>query len=434
MSKKLDRRRFLIGGGSFIALPLFESLWPTKVLAQASSAPNLIMMKFPVGVVYGEWRPSGSGSNWSLPSELSVLQPFKSEILMPTGLHNAHPLAGIHASATAGFLTGHTPQPKANNVKNASVDRMVAARLNLSGSQVMQITAADRSDSDLDYSSTYGTNVSWINANTPASAFNSPRSVFDAVFPNGIGDGGNNQPPPKVDPMARYRKNIFDGVVDDIKSLKPKLNASDNVKLDQYLTGIEEVQRSIAEVEEPEKQEPPVNTSCRDPGDLNLSPNKFDIDAFTDVNLELIKLGLACGQMRIVTYVLDYVYGAHYPTNLHPISHYNDRSQYKDQFRKLQRRWAYKYALLLSKLRSVTDGTGKTLLDNTIVVMGTGINDGHGHGTDHLPIILAGHGGGLQTNRVITTEAPLGNLWVSIARLMGTPVERVGRSNGDLGI
>lgn len=431
MAYKFDRRRFLIGGGSLVALPLFESLWPTKVLAQASNAPNLIIMKFPLGVINGEWKPSGSGSNFSLPNELSALEQYKSELIIPTELHNEVNVTGVHASSTAAFLTAQKPVPKVTDVKNASIDRVIAQKLGISTAPgVMQITAAGRSNPDLDYSSTYGTNLSWINATTPASAYNSPKAVFDTLFPNGVGPGqGGAQP---VDPMARYQKNILDGVVSEIKSLKVKLSGPDNIKLDQYLTGVEEVQRSVASMEESSSQK--SSESCKDPGDLNLSPDIYDIDQFTDVNLELIKLGLACGQMRIVTYLLDYAYGSHFPTNYHAYSHYNSGTGRKEKYRLLARRWGQKLALFLGKLESTRDATGKTLLDNSIVVLGSGIHDGQSHARTELPMILAGRGGGMKPNRVISTNAQLGNLWVAIARRMGTPIDKIGRSDGDLGI
>ena len=65
----------------------------------------------------------------------------------------------------------------------------------------------------------------------------------------------------------------------------------------------------------------------------------------------------------------------------------------------LNKKWAEKFLLLINKLQSVTDGTGKTLLDNTIIVIGSGLNDGQGHGSTDLPIILAGRGGGLQPGK-----------------------------------
>lgn len=441
MSGKIDRRRFLVSAGSLIALPMFESLWPTMALAQASSTPNVIFLKFPLGVVRNSWRATLSGSNISLPSTLSMLESVKSDLIFPTGLHNFCPVNGIHASSNAAFLTGIEPLNGGLKV-GQSIDRLIAEKLGLTASpRSIQITAADASDSDtgsgFNYSSTYGTNISWVNGTTPASAYNTPQKVFNAIFPSGVGGGSTSTPTPPqsgaTNNMAAYRKNILDNAVGEIGVLKSKLGASDKVKLDQYLTGIDEVQKRIVEIT-PVTPPPSAGTNSCVAGSMNLNPNKYDLDAFTDVNLEIIKLALACGQSRIITYHLDFEYGSHFPVQMHSISHYNDDPRFKEQYMALNRKWAEKFLLLINKLKSVSDGTGKTLFDNSIIVIGSGINDGQGHGSTDLPIIVAGHGGGLKTGRVITTNAPLSNLWISIARYMGVSVSSFGRSTGDLGI
>lgn len=442
MSQKIDRRRFLVSTGSLIALPFFESLWPTKVLAQVSSAPNVIFLKFPLGVIYGTWKPTVSGSSYTLPSALNLLEPVKSDLIFPTGLHNFCPVNGIHASSNAAFLTGMEPVNGGLRV-GQSIDRLIAEKLGLTAvPKTIQITAADASDSDtgsgFNYSSTYGTNISWLNPTTPASAYNTPQSVFKTIFPSGVsgGSGGSTTPAPTPAKgnIANYRKNILDNAVGEIGTLKSKLGASDKVKLDQYLTGLDEIQKTIVDITPPTTNPPMTTNGCVAPTSLNLNPNKYDLDAFTDANLEIIKLALSCGQSRIISYHLDYEYGSHFPVQMHSISHYHDDPRFKDQYAALNRKWAEKFLLLINKLKSVQDGTGKTLFDNSIIVIGTNINDGQGHDSKDLPIILAGHGGGLKTGRVISTKAPLSNLWISVARYMGVNVSSFGRSTGDLGL
>jgi len=445
MSQKIDRRRFLISAGSLIALPFFESLWPSRVLAQVASAPNVIFLKFPLGVIRNSWRPTMSGTNITLPAALSMLESVKSDLIFPTGLHNYCPVDGIHASSNAAFLTGMEPLNGGLRV-GQSIDRLIAEKLGLTTSpRTIQITAADASDSDtgsgFNYSSTYGTNISWINATSPASAYNTPQNLFKAIFPSGVGGGTMPTPTPTptqggaTNNMANYRKNILDNAVGEIGTLKSKLGASDKVKLDQYLTGLDEVQKKIVAITPNATPTPaPVMTNACVAGTMNLSPNKYDIDAFTDVNMEIIKLAIACGQSRIISYHMDYEYGSHFPVQMHSISHYNDDPRFKDQYSALNRKWAEKFLLLINKLKSVTDGTGKTLFDNSIIVIGSGLNDGQGHGSTDLPIIVAGHGGGLKTGKVVTTNAPLSNLWISVARYMGVSVSQFGRSTGDLGI
>ena len=102
----------------------------------------------------------------------------------------------------------------------------------------------------------------------------------------------------------------------EIGVLKTKLGNSDKMKLDQYLTGLDEVQKKIATLPTPPPANPATGSNSCVAGAMNLSPNKFDIDAFTDVNMEIIKLALACGQSRIVSYHMDFEYGSHFPVQM----------------------------------------------------------------------------------------------------------------------
>ena len=84
--------------------------------------------------------------------------------------------------------------------------------------------------------------------------------------------------------------------------------------------------------------------------------------------------------------------------------------------------------------RSIKEGDG-TLLDNCMIVYGSGISDGNRHNHDDLPILLAGKGGGtLKTGRHLRypRETPLTNLYLSMLDRMGVHVDSFGDSTGRL--
>jgi len=75
------------------------------------------------------------------------------------------------------------------------------------------------------------------------------------------------------------------------------------------------------------------------------------------------------------------------------------------------------------------------LLDNCMIVYGSGISDGNAHNHDDLPILLAGRGGGtIDTGRHLKFdhETPLNNLYISMLDRMGVPAGKVGDSTGKL--
>jgi hypothetical protein len=84
---------------------------------------------------------------------------------------------------------------------------------------------------------------------------------------------------------------------------------------------------------------------------------------------------------------------------------------------------------------SVFEANARTLLDNSIVLYGSGLSDGNRHRHEDLPIILAGGGGGaIETGRrlIMPSETPMANLFLSMLDVVGTPVESIGDSTGRL--
>jgi hypothetical protein len=75
------------------------------------------------------------------------------------------------------------------------------------------------------------------------------------------------------------------------------------------------------------------------------------------------------------------------------------------------------------------------LLDNSLILYGSGISDANRHTHHDLPIVLAGSGGGkLKTNRLLNYDenTPLNNLFVSICQMANANLESIGDSTGPL--
>jgi hypothetical protein len=92
------------------------------------------------------------------------------------------------------------------------------------------------------------------------------------------------------------------------------------------------------------------------------------------------------------------------------------------------------FAYFLGKLKSVKEGQG-TLLDNSMIVYGSGLADGNAHAHDNLPLLLAGRGGGtIAQGRHIrwAKETPMANLFLAMMDRMGMSAERFGDSTGRL--
>jgi hypothetical protein len=89
---------------------------------------------------------------------------------------------------------------------------------------------------------------------------------------------------------------------------------------------------------------------------------------------------------------------------------------------------------LLKKLQSVPEGES-TLLDNSMIIYGSGIGDGNVHNHDNLPVVLAGGGAGSLTpgrHRKLDGKVPMANLYLAMLERMGVQTANLGDSTGKL--
>jgi hypothetical protein len=92
------------------------------------------------------------------------------------------------------------------------------------------------------------------------------------------------------------------------------------------------------------------------------------------------------------------------------------------------------FAEVLEQLDAIKEGEG-TLLDHSMITLGSGLGDGADHTMNELPMIVAGSANGkIKTGRVLNCpeNTPLANLWLSQAQLMGTGLKRFADSTGPL--
>ncbi len=444
MSKnwQLPRRTFLRGLGTAIALPLLDAMAPVRMLASdaAKAAPKrMAFIYVPNGANMDDWTPKTAGATFELPYILEPLKSVQQDLLVLSGL--AHDKgrphgdgAGDHARASATFLTGCKARktPGADIKVGVSVDQVAAQKIGgqtrLASLELGTDKARLAGNCDSGYSCAYSFNISWKSESTPMPPEVDPRQVFDRLFGNGSA-GERDESRIKRD---RYRKSVLDFALEDARRLKSELGYTDRRKLDEYLTAVRELEQRIERANGfaagmPDYQRP------------TGIPRTYE--EHLKLQFDLLALAFQTDSTRVASYIMAHDgSNRQYPfigvrDGHHDLSHHGGDEDKKSKIAKINRFHATQFAYFIEKLKSIKEGQG-TLLDNCMIVYGSGLGDGNRHNHDNLPVLLAGRGGGtIQSGRHVRfeRETPMTNLFLSLLDRAGASTERLGDSTGLVG-
>ena len=406
---------------------------------------RLVFMYYPNGMDMQSWTPKGAGDNFELPSTLQPFEPVRKELSVLTGLAHVQARglgdgAGDHARANACFLTGAHPRKTAGAdiSVGVSADQVAALQvgkntrlpsLELSCETSMRQAGA----CDSGYACAYQNNISWRNENTPMPAIGDPRLVFERLF------SASDEDPDLVAGRAlreSCRRSILDVVGEDAKAFQKNLGATDRHKVDEYLTGLRETEVAIqqeakfhaAELAKPRPtMEKPEGIPSEFPEHIKMM-------------YDLLALALQSDSTRIATMMVQHD-GSNRPYPFigvteghHDLSHHGNSPDKKAKIAQINRFHMEQTAYFLGKLKSMKEGHG-TVLDNSMIVVGSGIADGNAHAHHDLPVLLCGGGGGtLKPGRHVEfpKETPMTNLYLSLLDRMGVKADKLGDSTGKL--
>jgi len=121
----------------------------------------------------------------------------------------------------------------------------------------------------------------------------------------------------------------------------------------------------------------------------------------------------------------------------HDLSHHGKNDDKQAKLRKINTYHIELLAGLVGKLAAIKEANGKTLLQNSMIVYGSGIGDGDRHNHEDLPLLLLGNGAGsIESGRYLRfkDETPLMNLYLALFERMGAPAKSFGDSTGVLKI
>ncbi|MES2792464.1 MAG: DUF1552 domain-containing protein [Planctomycetota bacterium] len=440
---RISRRTMLQGLGTAMALPWMEAMSPVASAfgAQAGVAPKRMAFIYtPNGMNMADWTPKQEGTSFELPEILNAFKDFKDDMLVMSNLTLDKARAngdggGDHARALSAFLTCSQPRKThgADIKVGVSADQLAAQHMGkhtkFSSLELGCDAGAQAGNCDSGYSCAYSGNIAWRTESSPVAKEINPKSVFERLF----GDTAQSTKDVAQARERSFRTSVLDLVLDDANRLQKKLGFADRRKLDEYLNSVREIEERLHRTQ---------FTATVQGIDGVPVPKGIPKSYSEHIELmsDMLALALQTDTTRVVTFVhanegsnRSYPF-IDVPEGHHDLSHHGNDEGKKQKIKKINLFHAQRVASLLEKLKKVKEGNG-TLLDNTMLVFGSGIGDGNAHNHDDLPVVLFGKGGGtITTGRHVRyeKETPIANLYLALLDRIGVPTEKLGDSTGKL--
>ncbi len=418
----LTRRQFLRGAAGFsLAVPFLPSLAPAKAQVVSSVPPRLIYLYWGHGGVNsasdnGDFFPHRSRLNWTTRSLIGDTNYRQADLpLNLGGNEQISDVFGPEFNPDLGKMTfiegmdilqylGHCRYPfggvadgvngkKTTQTRTPTVDQVIARSPSFypgsyAGKRSVHYEPLGRGHSP---SAIVGPD----NKMESMPSTRHPKNAFRDLFGSSMEDSGGG---------SEYAS-VVDKVMVDYQNLRKssRLSAFDRGRLDQHIQGLSDIQRQLA-----------ASKGCKgipEPASIDgLDPHRSVEDGikYASIFNNVLVSGLQCDLTRIGIYGINGL-APGFPANNrhHEMWHKWDEVDGQNYIKE-----AVKYYFtsivydLVKKLDSVIDVDGRTLLDNTLVVVMA--ENSVPHNNYAHPIVTFGGGGGrFATGKYLDYSHPL---------------------------
>ncbi|MEM9645053.1 MAG: DUF1552 domain-containing protein [Planctomycetota bacterium] len=444
-TKPIDRRTCLKAAGVSLALPLLDAMAGPETMGGDPPKPpvRLGFMYMPHGVIMDQFWPADADSFLeSPPPALDSLRPVLDQCLMMKGITGVpiSPFNGApHALELSTWLTASLPDPDKRNEVNISISadqiaaNHVGAFTTLPSLELATMPQTWK-ENQAGLNEAYYSHCSFRSPTQAVPAETDPRNVLNRLF-NKNQNGDRDSSLPRMNPLDR---NMLDIVLGGARHLRKTLPANDQRKLDEYLDSVRSVERRIAAIEFRQKEAALEKAGFRSskrwgsdspPIEIRI-PEGDKRSEYMQVMCDLNVLAFQTDTTRVCTYIGSTPNGVSYPElgfndQHHSTTHHRNRREKKEKVAKITAFNISQFAYMVKKMHNLQEGDG-TLLDNCIMMWGSGLENGDKHTRDNLPFILAGKGGGsLNTGRFLTgIHGNQGDLLSTLLGCVGIPLDR----------
>ena len=362
--------------------------------------------------------PEQEGMDYKAPLLIRELEHQRENFTIFSNLDHGTEGVGGHTGVHA-FLSGiRSKHSKGYAEKNVSFDQKAAAHVG-AATRYPSMQFATGRDS--------GSALSWNSSGVALPSESNLSRLYALLF---------QAPGPKEMGVLRKahqeKKSILDLVRHDADLLGKRIGTEDKGKLDQYFTSVRELEKKLIQSQAwLDKPKPKV--------DYQLPAGASSMEFVDRVPLyyDLMTLALQTDSTRVITFSISDL-GANtggFPVTrgYHQLTHHGKVASYIKELSIIERFHTKQFGRFLDKLKEIQEPGGKTLLENTMALLGSGMGNASSHSNKNLPLLLAGggfkHGNHIRFSKGST---PASNLFVSMMQRFGMETDQFNLSTGTL--
>ena len=401
----MKRRTFLKGTGVSLLVPQMESLGQ---IAQVGSPRRLLTIVNHLSFYQPKLIPKKEGVFDKAPPLLAELSDQFKHMKVFSGLDNPAVQNGFGHTPCVGILSGYFNKLQRKN--RLSIDQAIA---DLIGDDTRFKSLVFQAGENLNFSQ-----ISWDKHGLPVYQIDSPRKIFNLLFQI------NEKEKTQQQVLAEDRS-ILDAVFSQAKSMEKNLNVSDRAKLDEYLTSVREVEKTVKRrAYWAERPKPSMDYELED-------FDRKSVDGYVGALLDLAVLALQTDSTRAVTVQIPFWEGFKEPGlsgNYHDLSHHGQKKEKIDKLLKLEHAIIKRINTSLNVMRERQVGNG-SLFDQTTTLLTASMGSANSHNFDDLPALVF-------DNRMKTAghwqkkDMPMSNLYLGLLQQFGGESDQFGESTG----
>jgi hypothetical protein len=413
----LGRRQFLRSASALIALPALEALGGTSASAATTAAhkpKNFVAIGSYLGWHQPAFFPKSVGKDYPMPAILEPLEPLREEFTIFSGLDHRAPNGH---KAWSNFLCGNTPGAY-------SLDQQIADQ-----------AGGKTRFASLELATGMGEgakSMSFTKQGVGLPTTIRPSVLYRQLFASQASRA-------RTEYLLKSGQSSLDSVLSDAKRLQAALPQRDKDKLNEYFDSFRSVEKKMARqlsaLDQP-VPEPSYKLPSYDP----ITPN-LQMEAGT-IMYDLMALALETESTHVISLFLDglgqvfAINGEVLKAGYHALSHHgNDPEMIRDLIA-IERAHMDCFAGFLRQLSEKKNPQGISLLDDTVILVGTGMGDASRHSNANLPILVAGggfsHGQHIAINAKTPDAPKLGDLYITLKQRLGLETDSFSNASRNL--